>query len=73
MIRYESMIASGGAALAALVPAAAALNEPLRNKNRKWDFAELDLRGLADRLLDSDGAYWSYYSRDDVLSLLNCL
>lgn len=73
VIRYESMIASGGAALAALVPAAAALNEPLRNKNRNPAYAELDLRGLADRLLDSDGAYWSYYSRDDVLSLLNCL
>lgn len=70
VLRYEAMIDSGGAALAALVPAAAQLCEPLQSKNRNRAYAALDLSGLASRLLASEGAYWLYYSRDEVRSLL---
>lgn len=73
IIRYEAMINSGGASLAVLVPAASALAEPLHDKNRNTAYTGLDLPSMADRLLNSDGAYWSYYSRDDILPLLNSL
>lgn len=70
VIRYEAMIDSGGAALASLVSSAASLAEPLRSKNLNPAYAALDLGALAARLLDSDGAFWSFYSRDDVRDLL---
>lgn len=66
ILRYEAMIDSGGAALASLAPAAAGLAEPLMSKNRNPAYAGLDLSALAARLLDSDGAYWSFYSREAV-------
>lgn len=70
IIRYEDMIASGGAALASIAPAAAGMNEPLRCKNRNPAYTTLDRRALAALLLESGGAYWSFYSRDAVRDLL---
>lgn len=73
VIRYEDMIATGGAALAAVVPAAAALAEPLtaRNTNPLYD------RGLVERLsalvLASEAAWQEHYSRADVTALRDAL
>jgi hypothetical protein len=68
ILRYESIVATGGRALSAVTPAAESLAEPLKSKNKAYD---RDLvRRLADRLLKSDGAYWSFYSRESVEALL---
>lgn len=71
VIRYEDVIASGGKALAAINPSARALNETLRSKNLNplyrrdegWDFGEA--------LIESEGAYWSFYRREEVEILLS--
>jgi rhamnosyltransferase len=68
VLRYESIVATGGRALAAVVPAAESLAEPLKSKNKAYD-RDL-LRRLADKLLNSEGAYWSFYTRESVQALL---
>jgi hypothetical protein len=70
MIRYESVVESGGSALGVIQPLAASLDEPLesRNLSRLYD-REMIMR-IADRLLASEGAHWSSYSRESVEELL---
>ncbi|HEY1772242.1 MAG TPA: hypothetical protein VGH91_03490 [Gammaproteobacteria bacterium] len=67
VLRYEDIVASGGAALSVIVPAAAGLKAQLANRNQSYSDRRLQL--LAERLLDSDGAYWNYYSRESVAEL----
>ncbi len=71
IIRYESIVETGGRALAVVRPEAASLDEPLesRNANRLYDHGQM-LR-LGERLLRSDGAYWESYSKESVERLLN--
>ena len=66
IIRYEDIVSSGGRALEVIVPAASELNEPLesRNTNALYD-REVMLR-CGERLLESEGAYWDFYSRRSV-------
>jgi hypothetical protein len=68
-IRYEDIIASGGRALSLLHPAASTLNEELRSRNGLGVQTDPDARTIAERLLRSDGSYWSFYSREDVEAL----
>ena len=70
VIRYEDIIASRGRALAAVVPAAGRLDEPLDSKNANPLYNRADARDLGERLLENDGAYWSCYSRREVEKLL---
>lgn len=70
ILRYEDIVASGGRALRAIVPEAAALNIPLANRNASpWYDAAL-MRVLAERLLRTDGSYWHFYSRESVELLI---
>jgi hypothetical protein len=73
IVRYEEIISSGGKALVAVVPAATALDEKLesKNNNRQYDRSIMDK--LAARLLASSGAYWDFYSREDVREVLDGL
>lgn len=70
VVRYEEMVASGGASLSKISPAAESLKEvlPSRNLNPLYDREEM--RVLGRRLLDSQGAYWSFYTRENVEELL---
>jgi hypothetical protein len=70
ILRYEDIVGSGGRALAAIVPAAGGLDEPLsgRNTNDLYDRAEVAEIGY--RLLESNGAYWHFYARESVKELL---
>jgi hypothetical protein len=70
VVRYEDMIATGGAALGAITPAAASLAEPLRSNNASELYERAALRVAGARLLDSDGAYWQFYGREEVAALL---
>lgn len=69
VIRYEEIIASGGAALQAVAPGAGGLQEPLtsKNQNKLYDQALLPL--IAQKLLHADGAFWKYYTRESVETL----
>jgi hypothetical protein len=70
VIRYEEMIASGGASLSVIRTAAESLNEslPSRNLNPLYDRKEMCILGR--RLLNSEGAYWTFYTRESVEKLL---
>jgi hypothetical protein len=71
VLRYEEVTASSGRCLSVIAPAAAALRQPLENR----DCALASSGGnaivkIARRLLASDGAYWSFYSKQSIQSLL---
>ena len=70
VIRYEEIVASGGRALSAVVPTAAALDEPLESKNLNEAYGRDGMRRLGERLLEREGAYWRFYGRESVEGLL---
>jgi hypothetical protein len=72
IVSYESMVASGGQALKAISPRASSLDRPLVDRNRerpRGDDPGL-LKRLGMRLVETDGPWWEFYSRDDVVNLL---
>jgi hypothetical protein len=73
IIRYEDICASSGAALQAIVPAAAGLDEPLENKNANPLYDRKKTLRVGERLLESEGAYWNFYTRDDVQEIMDNL
>jgi hypothetical protein len=70
VIRYEALIASGGAALSVIEPAASGLAARLANHNRSPLYDRHTMLALGERLLRSDGAVWAFYARDSVEELL---
>lgn len=70
VVRYEEMVASGGASLSRISPAAKSLNESLPSRNLNPLYDREEMRVLGRRLLDSEGAYWSFYTRESVEELL---
>lgn len=70
VIRYEEMVASGGKALSPLVPAAESLDEPLQSKNLSPLYDRRTMSEMGERLLESEGAYWHFYSREEVENLM---
>ncbi|MBA2519526.1 MAG: sulfotransferase domain-containing protein [Chloroflexia bacterium] len=71
IIRYEDLIATNGRALSVIRPEAERFDEPLenRNSNRLYDLGEM--QQIGKRLLQSDGAYWTWYPKESVGTLLN--
>lgn len=69
VLRYEDIVASGGSALRAVVPAAAGLRVDLVNRNAAAVYDRTHVRALA-RLLQRDGGHWRYYSPADVEEVL---
>jgi len=69
-IRYEDLVATGGRALAAVVPAAGGLDELLSERNANELYDREDVAWVGKRLLASEGAYWRFYSRESVEDLL---
>jgi hypothetical protein len=70
IVRYEDIVASGGRALAAIVPAAQGLDEPLLGRNTNEGYDRKDVAEIGKRLLKSNGAYWRFYTRESVEELL---
>ena len=73
IIRYEDICSSRGRALEVIVPAAAELDEPLENKNMNPLYPRDKVLRFGEKLLESEGAYWSFYSREDVEEIINGL
>ena len=73
ILRYEDMVASGGRTLTPVAGSAAELQEPLQSKNvnAAYDSGQMSL--LGEKLLGRDGAFWEFYSRESVSSLLTAL
>jgi len=70
VIRYEDLVGSGGKALSVVTPAAEALNEPLSNWNLNPAYDWGRMRSVGERLLEREGAYLRFYSRESLENLL---
>lgn len=73
ILRYEEIIASRGRCLKRIVPRAEQLNSPLQDKNDNALYERRLMRILGQRLLQSEGCYWEFYSRSAVLELLEAI
>ncbi len=73
IIRYEDICSSRGKALKVIVPAAEELDEPLENKNLNPLYPRDKVLRFGERLLESDGAYWHFYSREEVEEIMKGL
>lgn len=71
VIRYEDLVESRGAALARIVPAAATLDVDLENRNMNPVFEPSEMIRVGERLLQSEGAAWVFYRKDEVDALLD--
>ena len=71
IIRYEDICESKGRALSVIVPGAAGLDEPLENKNANPLYDREKMLRVGERLLESEGAYWSFYTREDVQGIMD--
>ena len=71
IIRYEDVCASGGRALEVIVPSAADLNVSLENKNANPLYDRERVLRVGERLLESEGAYWNFYTREDVQEIMD--
>jgi hypothetical protein len=73
VIRYEDVVATGGRALSAITPAAQALDETLESKNLNELYDRDQMLKFGEALLESDGAYWDFYPREEIEDLLSRL
>jgi hypothetical protein len=71
IIRYESIVRSPGNALSVMTERAQAIDQPLENRNRSAIYDRRDMRLLGERLLRTDGPYWSFYTKESVEELLD--
>ena len=70
IIRYEDIVGSGGKALSVINPSARLLDETLESKNLNPLYGRREAWALGNALLESEGAYWDFYGREDVENLL---
>jgi hypothetical protein len=70
IIRYEDIVSSGGGALSAITPAAQTLQEPLSSQNLNALYDREEMLMLGRTLLDREGAYWRFYTRESVETLI---
>ncbi|MEM1319716.1 MAG: hypothetical protein AAGG75_05630 [Bacteroidota bacterium] len=70
LIRYESIVETAGRALEVIVPEAQSFIKPLESKNHRKIYSSKSFEEVAERLLASEGAYWKYYSKEDVRQVL---
>jgi hypothetical protein len=73
ILRYEDICSTRGKALKVIVPSAEGLEEPLENKNLNPLYPRDKVFRFGERLLESEGAYWNFYSREDVEEIMNGL
>lgn len=70
IIPYEAIVESGGRALRVVRPEAAQLNEPLSSQNASKLYDYPSMLRIGERLLRSEGAQWTSYSKASVERLL---
>lgn len=72
VIRYEDLISSNGQVLSSFVKEAGGLNDVLVSSNQTYSDRKLSAM-LAEKLLESEGGYWQFYSRQSVTDLASTL
>jgi hypothetical protein len=70
ILRYETIIASGGKALSVIQSQIQMVQHSLKNKNLNPLYDREMMLLLGDKLLNSEGAFWNFYSRESVEILL---
>lgn len=70
ILRYETIIASQGKALSVIQSQIQMLQDSLENKNLNQLYDREMMLVLGDKLLNSEGAFWNFYSRESVENLL---
>jgi hypothetical protein len=70
VIRYESIVETGGRALAVVQPEARVLTEPLENRNANKLYDHQLMLRMGERLLQTAGGHWEFYSRESVERLM---
>lgn len=70
IIPYEAIVESGGRALRVVRPEAEGLDEPLTSQNASKLYDYPSMRRIGERLLRSNGALWTSYSKASVEHLL---
>jgi len=73
VVRYEDICSSRGKALEVIVPEAGRLDEPLENKNLNPLYPRDKVVHFGERLLKSEGAYWTFYTRESVREIIEGL
>jgi hypothetical protein len=73
IIRYESIVETGGKALAVVQPSAVSLAEPLQSQNTSDLYDRERMLRIGERLLKSEGAHWQSYSKESVERMLGKL
>jgi len=71
LLPYENIVASGGKCLEVISASAGALNQTMRNRNKKKRYDPALLQTLAERLIKTDGAHWEFYPRTSVAAMLD--
>jgi hypothetical protein len=66
IIRYEDLVSSGGSNLQTITPNAQALCDPLESRNSNPLYDKRGLQSIGDKLLATEGAYWQFYTKEDV-------
>lgn len=69
VLHYEDMIASGGQSLYRMLGLEAHGERALRARNANPAYRQLDLSELSGRLRETQGAYWHFYSPNEVVAL----
>jgi hypothetical protein len=70
VIRYEDVVASGGAALAPIAPGAGGLRVALESRNAASVYDRAHMREVGRRLLAQDGAYRLFYTPEEVAAAM---
>jgi hypothetical protein len=70
IIRYEEVVSTGGKTLEKITPRARLLDENLSSKNSSQLYSREKTQEIGRRLLDSEGGYWKFYTRESVEALL---
>jgi hypothetical protein len=71
IIRYEEIIESNGKCLSSIVQEANMLKVTLNSKNQNSIYTAAHVHFAGERLLKAEGVFWKYYSKGDVISLMD--
>lgn len=71
IIKYENIVASGGKTLSVIVADAEDLDEKLESKNMNELYDQGHMKYLVKQLMEQDGPYWKFYSKEETLQLVN--
>ena len=70
IIRYETIVETGGSCLGVITPSAANISEPLESRNLSQLYDLELIERIGERLLASEGAHWESYPKESVEQLL---